>query len=245
MFRQSSIINICMRYIFLTYRRLISVGQILFQKCLFQVYYAKKASMGEKKNWKVFRVVMAGEMEVKQCWLKKTPFFFKNQVIFIADPPVPISFVNGKSPEIFAFARFAAHNCRQDGTGCKQLSCDLDFCSFRVTLAPRGRANIPPREYHPQSCSEPFVAESDTPTGNDPTHEVTTEQHKFSQLYSQILTWLPLQAVMELWADSQMLAEYFVCSRKSLGRSSSGTLQSKLDYLSLKASHLAWNTNKS
>lgn len=86
-------------------------------------------------------------------------------------------------------------------TGFKPLSCDLDFCSFRVTLAPRGRVTTTHSKYHSQSCSEPFVTESDTPTVNDPTHEVITELQRtyiFFTLLPNSVTWLPLKAVMKL-----------------------------------------------
>lgn len=144
----------------------------------------QKSLYGRKKELKSFQGCDGWEARSETVLVKKIPFFFQKSGYFHSWSSSAYisnaSFVNGKSHEIFAFARFAAPNCRQDVAGCKQLSCDWDFCYFRGTLAPRGRANIPPRECHPQSCPEPFVAESGTPTGNDPTHEVTTELHKFS-----------------------------------------------------------------
>lgn len=168
--------------------------------------------MGEnlKNNWRVFRVMTAGEWNSAG---RKNNFFLKSGYCHSWSSSAHISnasFRNWKPPHIFAFlvlARFAPHNCRQDVTAFKphfksNLSCNLNFCPFKVALAARGRANIKKRKYHFQSCSEPFVTESDTPTVTDLAHEVITELQGtwiFFTLLPNSLTWLPLKAVMKPW----------------------------------------------
>lgn len=94
-----------------------------------------------------------------------------------------------------------------------------------------------------------------------PTHEVMLELQgtwvlcsttpKYTHLVTaeacdEGLNWLEhLMPSLVLGHPSKQAEEYFICNRKSFERNSSSTLQNALDYLSLKAFHLAWNPNKS